>query len=104
MEHTWVSENTLKLCDRSHGNTPSRASGRRYTLHKHIYNSKYTSNRSSDLVGTPLVMRVTPYTQYNCPLTVHVIRRYTLKSCEWSRRNIGSCASNLIDRITIQVK
>ena len=43
---------------------------------------RYTPNRASGPVGTPLVVRVTPYTQYNFPLTVHVIRRYTSKSCE----------------------
>ena len=37
----------------------------------------YTPNHASGPVGIPLVMRVTMYTQYNCPLTVHVIRRYT---------------------------
>ena len=43
---------------------------------------RYTPNRASGPVGTPLVVRVTSYTQYKCPLTVHVIRRYTPKSCE----------------------
>ncbi|KAA0059688.1 hypothetical protein E6C27_scaffold54G001430 [Cucumis melo var. makuwa] len=41
---------------------------------------KYTPNRASGPIGTPLVGRVTPYTQYNCPLTVHVIRSSTVRS------------------------
>ena len=58
----------------THMNTPSCVSDRRYTLLNMSMICSYTPNHVSGPFRTFLVVQLTPYTQYNYPLTM----------CEWS--------------------